>query len=74
LGCAIHSQLPRGLGYTTAKLSVNYLRPISAETGPVRCEATAIHVGSKIATAEAKVYDAQGRLYAHAKTTCVILG
>lgn len=73
LGCAIHSTLPAGTAYTTLELKVNFLRPMTAKTGPVRCEATAIHVGRRVATAEARLVDADGRLYGHATTTCMIL-
>ena len=72
MGCAVHSVLPAGAGYTTLEIKVNFVRALSAETGPVRCEARVIHVGGRTATAEGKVLDAQGKLYAHATTTCII--
>ncbi|HLM54754.1 MAG TPA: PaaI family thioesterase [Pyrinomonadaceae bacterium] len=72
MGCAVHSTLPAGAGYTTLEFKVNFLRPLTAETGEVRCEARVIHVGGRTATAEGKVVDAAGKLYAHATTTCII--
>jgi uncharacterized protein (TIGR00369 family) len=72
LGCAVHTVLPAGTGYTTVELKVNYLRPLTKDTGRVRCEAHAIHVGGRIATAEAKLVDGAGRLYGHATTTCMV--
>ena len=72
MGCAVHSTLPAGAGYTTLELKVNYVRALTAETGEVRCEAEVIHVGGRTATAEGKVLDAGGKLYAHATTTCII--
>ncbi len=72
MGCAVHSTLPAGAGYTTLEVKVNFVRALTAETGPVRCEAEVIHVGGRTATAEGKVIDAAGRLYAHATTTCII--
>jgi uncharacterized protein (TIGR00369 family) len=48
------------------------VRALTAETGGVRCEARVIHVGGRTATAEGKVLDAAGKLYAHATTTCII--
>ncbi len=72
LGCAVHSTLPAGTGYTTLEIKVNYVRPITRETGLLRCEATTIHRGGRIATSEGKVTDAEGRLYAHGTTTCMI--
>jgi uncharacterized protein (TIGR00369 family) len=72
MGCAVHSTLPPGAGYTTLEVKVNFIRPLTAETGEVRCEAEVIHVGGRTATAEGKVLDAAGKLYAHATTTCII--
>jgi len=72
MGCAVHSTLPAGASYTTLEIKVNYVRPLTAEMGEVRCEARVIHVGGRTATAEGKVLDAQGKLYAHATTTCII--
>ncbi len=73
MGCAVHTKLPAGVAYTTLEIKVNYVRPMTASTGPVRCEATLIHLGGRTATAEGRVVDGQGRLYAHATTTCLIL-
>jgi uncharacterized protein (TIGR00369 family) len=72
MGCAVHSTLPAGASYTTLEIKVNYIRPMSADTGEVRCEANAIYVGGRTATAEAKIVDAKGKLYAHGITTCLI--
>ena len=73
LGCAVQSMLPAGTSYTTLELKVNYLRPITEKTGTVYAEGKIIHVGGRIATAEARLTDAKGKLYAHATTTCIIL-
>ena len=72
LGCAVHSTLPAGAGYTTLEIKVNFVRAITAETGRVRCEAQMIHVGGRTATAEGRVMDRDGKLYAHGTTTCMI--
>ena len=72
MGCAVHSTLPAGATYTTLEIKVNYIRPMTADTGLIRCEANTIHVGSRTATAEGKVIDQRGKLYAHATTTCII--
>ena len=72
MGCAVHSMLAAGVGYTTLEVKVNYVRPMTAETGTVRCEAKVIHMGGRTATAEGRVTDASGKLYAHATTTCII--
>lgn len=72
LGCAVQTKLPAGRSYTTAELSINIVRPASQMTGPLRAIATVIHVGGQMATAEARVEDEKGKLYAHATTTCFI--
>jgi uncharacterized protein (TIGR00369 family) len=72
MGCAVQSTLPAGAGYTTVELKVNFLRALTVASGPVRCEGQVIHAGARLATAEARVLDATGRLYAHATTTCMI--
>jgi uncharacterized protein (TIGR00369 family) len=73
LGCAVHSTLPAGTGYTTVDLKVTFLRPITIATGRVICEANTLQVGGRIAAAEARVFDAAGTLYAHATATCLLL-
>jgi uncharacterized protein (TIGR00369 family) len=72
MGCAVHSTLPRGRGYTTLEIKVNYVRAITAATGRVRAEGTTIHVGRQTATAEGRLVDTADRLYAHATTTCLV--
>ena len=73
LGCAVQSLLPAGTTYTTLELKVNYLRPVTVKTGTVYAEGKIIHLGGRIATAEARLTDATGKLYAHGTTTCIIL-
>jgi len=72
LGCAVQSTLPAGRSYTTAELSMNIVRPASHRTGPLRAVGTVIHGGRQIATAEARIEDEKGKLYAHATTTCFV--
>jgi uncharacterized protein (TIGR00369 family) len=73
MGCAIQSTLPAGVGYTTLELKVNFVRPLTVATGLVLCEGKVIHVGNRVGTAEARVTDRAGKLYAHATTTCMIM-
>jgi uncharacterized protein (TIGR00369 family) len=73
LGCAVHSMLPAGAGYTTLEIKVNFIRAMTAETGRVRCEAKIVHSGARTATAEGRIVDEAGKLYAHGTTTCLIL-
>lgn len=72
IGCAVHTTLPQGVGYGTQQLNVYYLRPVTKETGVLHCEATVVHRGRTIATAEAKLRDEDGKLYAHGTGTCAI--
>jgi uncharacterized protein (TIGR00369 family) len=71
LGVAINSMAPEGKRFATLELKVNYTRPITTETGAIRCEGRAIHVGNRTATAEARIVDTAGKLYAHGTTTCI---
>ena len=73
LGCAINTMMPAGRSFTTLELKINYTRPLRRETGEVRCEARVIHVGSRVGTAEARVVDAGGKVYAHGTTTCILV-
>ncbi len=73
LGCTVQSMLPAGTSYTTLELKVNYLRPVTTKTGTIYCEGKIIHVGGRIATAEARLTSAEGKLHAHGTTTCIIL-
>jgi uncharacterized protein (TIGR00369 family) len=74
MGCAVHTTLRPGLGYTTAQLNLHYLRSMQPGMGRVRAVGTVLHRGRKQSTAEGKLLDAQGRLLAHGTTTCLILG
>ena len=72
LGCAVHTLMPVGRGYTTAELSVNYVRGLSPKVGRVRAEGKVIHCGRQLATAEARLFGPDGTLFAHATTTCLV--
>jgi uncharacterized protein (TIGR00369 family) len=74
MGCAVHSRLPRGRGYTTLEIKVNYVRAIKHDSGPLRAIGTVVHMGAKTATAEARLLDGEGRLCAHGTTTCLLFG
>ncbi len=72
VGCAVHSTLPAGKAYTTAELKVNYVRAVTTKVMLVRAIGTIIHVGNRMATAEGRLVGPDGKLYAHASTTCFI--
>ena len=71
-GCAVHSSLPAGQGYTTLELKVAYHRALSDESGPVRAEGKLVTLGRRVAFSEARLVDAQGRLCASATSTLLV--
>ena len=73
MGGAVLSVLAAGKLFTTLELKVNYVRTLTSETGAVRAEGRVINAGRTIATAEGRLLGADGRLYAHGTTTCLIL-
>jgi uncharacterized protein (TIGR00369 family) len=73
MGCAVHTTLPAGKGYTTVDLSVTLVRAITDRVPRVRCEANVLHAGGSVITAEGRIVDDAGTLYAHATTTCLVL-
>jgi len=72
MACAVHSTLEVGFSYATLEVKINYVRAIVAETGEVRAEGKIINAGRRIATAEGRLVDSGGKLYAHGTTTCLI--
>ncbi len=72
LACAVHSTLSKGETYTSLEIKVNFVRPLSAQTGPVIAEGRVIHRGRSIGTSEGDLKDRAGKIYAHATTTCMI--
>jgi uncharacterized protein (TIGR00369 family) len=73
MGCSVQTRMPAGGGYTTLEAKTNLVRAISDKTGRLRAIGRLIHLGSRIATAEGRLEDASGKLYAHATTTCIVL-
>jgi len=73
MGCAVHTTLGEGEAYTTLELKVNFVRAITEATGRVVATGSVIHRGGRVATAEARLTDEDGRLLAHATSTCLIM-
>jgi uncharacterized protein (TIGR00369 family) len=71
-GCAVHSTLGVGEGYTSLDLSVKFLRPVTVDSGRLRAVGTVVQRGRRTAFAEGKLYDGSGRLVAHATSSCMI--
>jgi uncharacterized protein (TIGR00369 family) len=75
MGCAVHTTLPAGVGYTTTDLQVRFIRAMSDATGRVLAEGRVLHGGRRTATAEGRVFrEADEKLIAHGTTGCAILG
>lgn len=72
LGCAVHTKMPPGRGYTTAELSVNIVKALTPKVQRVRAIGRVIHCGRQLATADARLVGPDGTLYAHATTTCLV--
>jgi uncharacterized protein (TIGR00369 family) len=72
VGCAVHTLMPVGRSYTTAELSVNLVRGATPGKEPLRAIGKVLHCGKQLATAEGRIVDASGKLYAHATTTCLV--
>jgi uncharacterized protein (TIGR00369 family) len=72
VGCAVHTTLPAGKGYTTLEIKVNMVRPLTDAVPLVRAEGKVIHAGKQVATAEGRIVGPDGKIYAHATTTCLI--
>ena len=72
MGLAIYTTLSSGIGYTTIETKVNFVKPITKGTGLLRAVGHAVHTGTRTATAEGRLVDEEGKLYAHGTTTCFL--
>ena len=73
MACAVHSSIPLGKSYTTLEFKINLVRAVTIKSGTLRAIGKLVHGGKTTATAEARLEDAAGKLYAHGTTTCIIL-
>jgi uncharacterized protein (TIGR00369 family) len=73
MSCAIQTTVPVGSAYTTLELKVHLVRAITDKTGHLRAEGKLVHGGSRMGTAEGKLVDTEGKIYAHGTTTCMIM-
>lgn len=72
LGCATHTMLPAGIGYTSIDIKVNFLRAVTAESGPLTCVGTVVKPGRRVTFAEGKIHDAAGKLVATASGSLLV--
>jgi uncharacterized protein (TIGR00369 family) len=71
-GCACHTTLPAGVGYSTVETHCNFTRPIQPDSGTLRCEGRVINAGRTLVTAVAVLKDSQGRIVAHGGSTLMV--
>jgi len=72
MGGAVQSTMPAGFAATTLEMKANFVRAITAASGKLRCEGRVVHPGKRVATAEGRIVDAAGKLYAHGTTTMLV--
>jgi uncharacterized protein (TIGR00369 family) len=72
-GCAVHSTLPQGMGYTSIDLNVKFLRPVTVDTGKIRAVGAVLSSGRRTALAQAELRDSEDRLLAHATSSCMLI-
>lgn len=72
MGCAVQSTLPAGKAYTTLELKLNLVRTLTDAVPLLRAEGRVVHGGRQVATAEGRLVGPDGKLYAHASTTCLV--
>ena len=72
MSASVLSTLPKGITCSTIEIKVNFIRPVTVDTDVLRCEAKAIHIGKRLATAEGRLTDGDGKLYTHGTSTCAI--
>jgi len=73
MGCAVHTMLPAGVGYTSIDINITYVRAITAATGPVTARGEVINAGRRVATARGTLTDAAGKVLAHGTTSCLVM-
>lgn len=72
-GIATASRLAAGESFTTLEIKVAYHKAMTEHTGPVRAEAVVTSKGRRVAYADAKLTDADGRLLASATSTLLVM-
>ena len=72
-GCAVHSKLRAGTGYTSLDLTIKFTRAATVDGGPLTCRGEVVSIGRRTATAEARITDARGKVIAQAVSTCLLI-
>lgn len=71
-GCALHSTLPVGKGYTSVEIKVSYLKAVRPTSGLLTATGTVVKVGSRVGFTEGVVTDAGGAVVATASSTLLV--
>ncbi len=72
MGGAVNSVMPAGKIFTTLEMKINYVKAVTQGAGELTCTGTVIHAGRTTATADGRLVDAAGKLYAHGSITCIL--
>ena len=72
IGCAVNSVMPAGRVFTTLEMKINFTRAVTRSTGTLSCSAAIVHAGARTATAEGRIIDAAGNVYAHGSATFIV--
>ena len=72
LGCAVNSVMPAGKVFTTLEMKINFTRAVTRNAGTLSCSANVVHAGARTATAEGRIVDERGKLYAHGTATFIL--
>jgi uncharacterized protein (TIGR00369 family) len=72
VGCAVHTTLDAGWGYTSIDLNVVYLRPVTLATGTLSAVGTLTKGGRRVSFASGEIRDAAGALIATATSSMLM--
>ena len=71
-GCAVHTMMEAGVGYSTINLNVKMIRPIPIDVELI-AEGRIINRSRRLAVSEGTIKDENGKIYASGSATCMIL-
>src|SRR6516165_12586838 len=73
LGCTVQTALPAATPFTTAEISLRFLRTVGPQSGTLTARGRLIHAGQRTGVTLVEVTDEADRLLAVASTRCAIL-
>jgi uncharacterized protein (TIGR00369 family) len=72
-GCAVHSTLAAGVGYTSIDINVSFLRPVTTDSGVLRATGLVTKRGRRVAFSAAEIVDGAGKAVATATSSCLVM-